>query len=108
MAQGRRTVSLSSGNGDKYIVANLARCDRVEAGRVTGSKLEPVETSTVQQIQFQVNLVWFFGHIVPCQVLPEAVTVQSETIIKEVVFSKGHKLANVDYEELLLLAAHSD
>jgi hypothetical protein len=48
----------------------------------------------------------FFGHIIPCQVLPEAVTVQPETIIKEVVFSKGHKLANVDYEELLLLAAY--
>ena len=40
--------------------------------------------------------------------LPEAVTVQSETIIKEVVFDKRLKLANVEYEELLLLAANSD
>jgi hypothetical protein len=40
-------------------------------------------------------------------VLPEAVTVYSETIIKEVVL-KRLKLALVEYEELLLLAANSD
>ena len=49
----------------------------------------------------------FRGRILPCQVLPEAVTVDTENIIKEVVF-KSLKLTLVEYEELLLLAANSD
>ena len=40
--------------------------------------------------------------------MPETVTVNSEAIIKEVVFGKHITLALGEYEELLLLAVDSE